>query len=139
MRMCCQRVACHASDRGVAATARRQPVNTSFRVATIIGVGAIVAAGAFWLWQRTFSRDAQIDAVHQGCVTEFAEAAARVKSGVQPGENPSAITKSMTEGFGRFIDGMSGSVSDTVCATVRDACREDFDGRICTAARERYR
>ena len=32
-----------------------------------------------------------------------------------------------------------GSMSDTVCATVRDACREDFDGRICTAARERYR
>ena len=133
-------VAGDAIDRAsAAARARRLPVNASSRVATIIGVVAIAAAGAFWLWQRTFSRDAQIDAVHQGCVTEIAEAAARVKSGVQPGENPSSITKSMSDGLGRFIDGMSGSMSGTVCATVRDACREDFDGRLCTAARERYR
>ena len=133
-------VAGAAIDRtGASARARRQPVNASVRVATIVGVGAIVAAGAFSLWQRTFSRDAQIDAVHQGCVTEIAEAAARVKSGVQPGEAPSSITKGMSDGLGRFIDGMSGSMSDTVCATVRDACREDFDGRLCTAARERYR
>ena len=90
------------------------------------------------MWQRTFSRDARIDAVHQACTAEFAEAAARMKSGVQSAENPSAIAKSMTEGLGRMIEGMTGSMSDTVCATLRDACREDFDGRICTAARERY-
>ncbi len=109
------------------------------RAAAIVGLVAVVAAGALWIWQRTFSRDAQIDAVHQGCVTEFAEAAARIKSGVQSGDNPSAIAKSLTDGLGRMIEGMTGSMSDTVCATVRDACREDFDGRICTAARERYR
>ena len=51
---------------------------------------------------------------------------------------PAAIAKSLTEGLGRMVEGMTGSMSDTVCTTVRDACREDFDGRICTAARERY-
>ena len=109
------------------------------RAAAIAGLGAVVAAGGFWLWQRTFSRDAQIEAVHQGCVTEFAEAAARIRSGVQSEESASSIAKSLTDGLGRMIEGMTGSVSDTVCATVRDACREDFDGRICTAARARYR
>jgi len=118
---------------------RRGPVNTGARVATIIGVGVIAATGAWWLWQRSYSRDAQIDAVHQACTIEFAEAAARMKSGVQPGENPSAIAKSLTDGLGRLIEGVTGNVSETVCAAVRDACREDFDGRLCTAARERYR
>jgi len=114
-------------------------VNTTLRVAAGVGMVAVVAAAAFWLWQRTFSRDAQIDAIHQGCVTEFAEAAARIKSGVQSGESTSAIAKSLTDGLGRMIEGMTGSMGDTVCATVRDACREEFDGHICTAARERYR
>jgi hypothetical protein len=115
------------------------PVSTAVRAAAIVGLGVLVAAGAYWLWQRTFSRDAQIEAVHQACTTEFAEAAARMKSGVQSGESPSAIAKSMIDGLGRMIDGMTGSMGDTVCATVRDACREEFDGAICTAARERYR
>lgn len=118
---------------------RSPPVNAGVRTAAIVGLGVVVATGVFWVWQRTFSRDAQIDAVHQGCVTEFAEAAARIKSGVQSADQASAIAKSLTEGLGRMVEGMTGSMSDTVCTTVRDACREDFDGRICTAARERYR
>ena len=109
------------------------------RLATAIGMVVVVAAAAFWVWQRTFSRAAQIDAVHRGCIAEFAQAAARIKPGATPGEKPSAMAKGILDGLGRIIDGMSGSMSDTVCATLRDACREDFDGRMCTAARERYR
>ena len=109
------------------------------RSAAIIGGGAIAAAGAFWAWQHMFSRDAQIDAIHRACTTEFAEIAARMKSGMQSSESASAFARSLSDSLGRAIEGMSGSMSDTVCAAVRDACREDFDGRICTAARERYR
>lgn len=105
----------------------------------MIGLAGVGAAAAMWVWHQMFSRDAQIDALHRACTTEFAEAAARMKAGVQPSEGAGSVTKGLGDGLGRMIEGMSGSMSDTVCAAVRDACRDDFDGRICTAARERYR
>lgn len=107
------------------------------RSAALIGAGVGVAAAGYWAWQQLFSRDAQIEAVHRACIAEFAQAAARMKSGV-PGESSTGIAKGINEGVGRMIDGMSGSMSDAVCATLRDTCRDDFDGQICAAARERY-
>jgi hypothetical protein len=83
-----------------------------------------------------FSRDAQIDSLHRACMAEFAEVAAKMKAGVQPGD--ASPFKGFAESLGRLLENMSGGMSDTVCAAVRDACRDDFDGRICMAARERY-
>jgi hypothetical protein len=114
-------------------------VSPKARSAGLIGLGVLIAGAGLWLWQQTFSRDAQIDALHRACMAEFAEVAAKMKAGVQPGETSSGIAKGLSESFGKLLEGMSGGVSDAVCAAVRDACRDDFDGRICTAARDRYR
>jgi hypothetical protein len=102
-------------------------------------MGVLIAGAGLWFWQQAFSRDAQIDALHRACVAEFAEVAAKMKAGVQPGETSSGIVKGLSESLGKLFEGMSGGMSDAVCAAVRDACRDDFEGRICTAARDRYR
>ena len=107
--------------------------------AGLIGVGVLVAGAGFWFWQQMFSRDAQIDSLHRACMAEFAEVAAEMKAGVQPGEATPGILRGFSEGLGKLLEGMSGNMGDAVCAAVRDACRDDFDGRICSAARERYR
>ena len=101
----------------------------------LLGLGVLGLGAGYWLWQEMLSRDAQIDTLHRACMAEFADFAARMK----PGTSGSGMLKGLAESFGKMVDGVSGSMSDAVCATVRDACREDFDGRICTAARERYR
>jgi hypothetical protein len=113
-------------------------VNPKARSAALIGLGVLIAGALFWFWQQMSSRDARIDSLHRACMAEFAEVAARMKAGVQPGDGTSGIVKGLSESLGKVLEGMSGDVSDAVCAAVRDACRDDFDGRICTAARERY-
>lgn len=105
------------------------------RSAALLALGVLAVGAGYWLWQEMLSRDAQIDTLHRACVAEFADFAARMK----PGTSGSGMLKGLSESFGRMVDGVSGSMSDAVCAAVRDACREDFNGRICTAARERYR
>ena len=108
------------------------------RAAALVGGGLLVAGAGLWVWQHFFSRAAEIDALHRACITDFADIAARMKAGVDPGEGASAFVRSLTGGVSRMLEGASDGVGDAVCSTVRDACRADFDGRICTAARERY-
>ncbi|HVF64679.1 MAG TPA: hypothetical protein VNE58_11860 [Casimicrobiaceae bacterium] len=103
------------------------------RIAAIAGAAAIVAASGFWFWQHFASRDAQIDAIHRACLTEFAEGGAKLKSAL-----PGGFLAGLSERLGKMVDGMSGSTADKLCGSVRDACKTDFDGRICTFARDRY-
>lgn len=100
--------------------------------------GMLVAGVATWIWQRHLSRDAQIAALHRACLDEFAAGRAKLKAGVQPDSGP-AFMKGLSESLGKMLDGASGRAAEVVCDGVRDACRVDYDGRICTAARERYR
>ena len=113
-------------------------MNRSARAAGLIGAGVVVAGAGFWFWQQFHSRGAQIDSVHRACVAEFTETAAKLKAGVQPDEATSGIAKGLSESLGKFLESMSDGMGDTVCGALRDACRNDFEGRICTAARERY-
>ena len=109
-------------------------MNRKTRLAGLIGAGVLIAGAGFWYLETFMSRDAQIDSMHRGCVAEFVDLAAKLK----PGDPPIGMLKGLSERFGRLVDDASGSMSDRVCGALRDACREDFDGRICTAARERY-
>jgi hypothetical protein len=106
-----------------------------------LALGAALAGAAFYGWQRYFSRDAEIRAIHASCVKEIADAGPRIKGGLggaQP-EAADSFGKRATDTLGRWLDGMSGGMSDAVCGTIRDACTTDYDGRVCAAARERYR
>ena len=96
----------------------------------LVALGAALAGLAFYAWQQLFSREADVRAIHAACVNEVAEANAKLKSGA---------AKRVGEGVTRWLDGAAGDMSESLCGTVRDACASNFDGRICTAARERYR
>ena len=99
--------------------------------------GMLVAGAGFWIWQHYLSRDAQIVALHRACLDEITAGRAKRKLGAQQDSGP-AFLKGLTEQLGRMFDGVSGGVGEVVCDAMRDACRVDFDGRICLAARERY-
>ena len=113
-------------------------MNRNAKAAGLIGAGVLIAGAGFWFWQQFHSRSAQIDSVHRACIAEFAESAAKMKAGVQPGDAGSGIARGLSESLGKFLESMSDGMGDTVCGALRDACRKDFEGRICTAARERY-
>ncbi len=113
-------------------------MNSKAKAAGLIGLGVLIAGAGFWFLERFLSPEAQIDAMHRACLKEFAEAAAKMKAGVKPGADSSGIVKGLSENLGKMLEGLSGGMGDAVCGTVRDACRDDFDGRICSAARERY-
>ena len=100
------------------------------RSAGLVALGAALAGIAFYAWQQWFSREAQVRAIHASCVKEVADASAKLKGGVGKGVGDAAT---------RWLDGAAGEMSESLCGTVRDACTSNFDGRICTAARERYR
>ena len=100
--------------------------------------GMLVAGVATLIWQQYLSRDARIAALHRACYEEFAEGRAKLESGVRPDSGP-AFMKGLSQSLGKMLDGVSGRAAEVVCDGVRDACRLDYDGRICTAARERYR
>jgi hypothetical protein len=112
-------------------------VNRNAKAAGLIGAGVLMAGAGFWFWQQFHSRNAQIASLHRACIAEFADSAARMKAGVQPGDASSGIVKGLSESL-KALEGMSEGIGDTLCGALRDACRNDFDGRICTAARERY-
>jgi hypothetical protein len=112
-------------------------VNSTLKSLALVGAGMLAAGAGFWIWQQYFSRDAQIAALHRACLDEFATVRDKLKSGLVP-KSDSTFLKGFSEGLGKALEDMSGGVGDAVCDAVRDACRVDFDGRICTAARERY-
>jgi hypothetical protein len=115
----------------------------ALKSAGLVALGAGLAAAGFTVWQLYFSREAEIRAIHGACIKEFADANAKVRSGLGPGATSGtaagSVASSIGDTVGRWLDGMTGGASDAVCGTIRDACTTDFDGRICTTARERYR
>jgi hypothetical protein len=113
-------------------------VNRNARAAGLIGAGVLITGASIWLLERHFTPEAQIGSMHRACLKEFADVAAKMKAGVQPGDAASGIVRGLSESLANLLEGMSGGMGDAVCDALRDACRNDFEGRICTAARERY-
>jgi hypothetical protein len=116
------------------------------RQAGLVALGAGLAGLAFYAWQQYFSRDAEVRAIHAACRKEFADTGAKLRNGVDPGPRDAkpdaaagSVTRSVGASLGRWLEGVTGGVSETVCGTIRDACATDFEGRVCRAARERYR
>ena len=103
----------------------------------LVALGAALAGLGFFAWQQLFSREAELRAIHAACLKEVADANAKLKGGIERGTP--GVAKEVGEGVTRWLDGAVGSMSESLCGTVRDACASNFDGRICTAARERYR
>jgi hypothetical protein len=102
-----------------------------------VALGVAIAAGGFIVWKQFLSRDAEINAVYDACIKEIADTGSRVKSGID--STAGSISRGAGDSIGKWLDGVSGGMSDAVCGTIRDACTTDFDGRICSTARERYR
>lgn len=119
-------------------------MNAGLRNAALVALGVGLAAVGYLVWQQVFSREAEIERIHRACLAEIEAGSARMKSELDkiPGsrsQNPAAaVGKNLSEGLGRLLDSMSGNLGETVCGAIQDACRGDFDGRVCLAARERY-
>lgn len=106
----------------------------------------VCAVVGYWLWSEFLSREARIESLHKACMAEFVAGKTEAKpqadrSAPDPKSSDPATTiaKGLADRFGRLVESMAGSVGDAVCGTVRDACIKDFEGRLCVAARERYR
>ena len=115
------------------------------RNAAWVALGVVVAVALFALWNARLSPEAEIARVHRACLAEVEAGKARMKAGIErgaggsrPDDPVSPLVKEFADGLGRMLDGVAGSVGEAACGAVRDACRDDFDGRLCKAARERY-
>jgi hypothetical protein len=115
------------------------------QVLLVVLVLAVAGAG-YWVWERFFSHQAQIDAMHEACVAEFRAGRDRVKSGIGreaaavPPDHPLApAAASASAGLGRLIDEFSGSVGEAACGALREACRLDFENPVCRRARAQFR
>ena len=115
-------------------------MNSTLKSVALVGAGMAIAGAGFWIWQQYLSRDAQIVALHRACLDDFAAGRTKMKSGLakDSSDDPGTLFRNLSEGLGKILDNVSGGVGEAVCDAVRDACRLDFDGRICTTARERY-
>ena len=114
------------------------------QVLLVVAVLALAGAG-YWIWERFFSHGAQVDAMYTACIARFQAGKDRVKSGIDKGaaalprDDPLApAAKDLSAGLGKLIDEFAGNVGEATCGTLRDACRLDFDGRVCRNARERF-
>lgn len=119
-------------------------MSPSTRSVVAVVVVLAIAGVAYWAWERFFSHQAQIEAVHRACLDEFASGRDKLKSGL-PQERAAArgdpggdFARDVAKGLRDLIDGVAGSVSEAACGAIRDACRLDFDGDVCSAARRRY-
>lgn len=119
-------------------------MNPALRNVALVALGVGLAAVGYLVWQQLFSREAEIERIHRACLAEIEAGSARMKSELDriPGsrsQHPAAtLGKSLGEGLGKLLDSMSGNVGEKVCGAIQDACRGDFEGRVCQAARERY-
>jgi hypothetical protein len=120
-------------------------VSRSTRDVLLVVLVLAIAGAGYWIWERFFSHGAQIDAMHQACLTEFSAGKDRVKSEIDrgaasvPRNDPAAgIVRDISAGLGKAIDEFAGSVGGVACGALRDACRLDFDGQVCRKARERH-
>ncbi|HVE48190.1 MAG TPA: hypothetical protein VNG69_01075 [Casimicrobiaceae bacterium] len=120
-------------------------MNARLRAAALVLLGAALAASAIFVWQHYLSPQSEIKAVHAACLKEVADTKAKLKSSIdvgrtaQPDNLADALSRSASDVLGKWLDGMASGVSEAVCGTILDACKSDFDGRVCVAARERYR
>jgi hypothetical protein len=126
-------------------SAEGSPVSRSNRDVLLVVLVLAIAGAGYWIWERFFSHGAQIDAMHQACLTEFSAGKDRVKSQLDKGaaavprNDPAAgIVKDISAGLGKVIDEFAGSLGEAACGALRDACTLDFDGQACRKARERY-
>jgi hypothetical protein len=119
-------------------------VTSSTRSVVAVVVVLAVAGVAYWAWQRFFSRDAELRAIHAACVADFDEGKARAKS-VLPTPAPPAkdgsrdAVSEFSAGLGTLIDNVAGGVAQATCGAVRESCRLDWDGTLCAQARARLR
>lgn len=119
--------------------------NARLRAAALVLLGGTLAATAIFVWQQYLSPQSEIKAVYAACLKEVADTKAKLKSSIEVGKTAQpdtlagALNRSASDVLGKWLDGVAGGVSEAVCGTILDACKSDFDGRVCAAARDRYR
>ena len=98
-------------------------------------LAAAVIAGilGYLVWDREFSRDAQIERAYASCMKQFggnpdAKAAAPAPP---PG---TTFADSLGKAMQDLVKGVTSGMSAAVCGGVRDACRADFEGAVCRNA-----
>jgi hypothetical protein len=102
-----------------------------------------VAGISYLVWEHYFSRAAQIERAYTACVSQFdagMNKGTADNTKVPSGNDPSAtLAKGMADAMTSMVQGMAGAMGGAMCGSIRDACKQDFDGPICQAARNNGR
>jgi hypothetical protein len=114
------------------------------QVLVVVLVLAVAGTG-YWVYERFFSHDAQVDAMHRACLAEFERGASQARSQLDKGaaslsrdDSAKGVARDVAAGLGRVLEEFADNVGAATCGTLREACRLDFDGQVCARARKRF-
>jgi hypothetical protein len=99
-----------------------------------------VAAVSYFVWDRYFSRPAQIERAYAACVSKLDDgmnkASVDINAKMPSGNDPSAaLAKGMGEAMTSMLQGMTAAMGSASCGLIRETCKQDFNGPLCRAAR----
>ena len=105
----------------------------------LLAIAMLVIVG-YAVWDRNFSRSAKIESAYNTCMKHFSAATDKAKadaSNQQPkgDDAAAALAKGMGDAMTSMVQGFGGAL----CGTIKDSCKQDFDGPICQAALNRSR
>jgi hypothetical protein len=98
----------------------------------------VLAVVGYVIWDRNFSRTAQIEVAYKACMKQLGAAADKVKANAansSPKHDDAA--GALTRGLGDAMTSMMQGFGGAVCGTIKDTCTQDFDHPVCQAALNR--
>ena len=106
----------------------------------LLVVVAFVAAVGYFVWDRNYSQSGRIEIAYNACMKQFGATADKGKQdagdkGPKGNESASALAKSLGDAMTSIVQGVGGAV----CGTIKDSCTQDFNGKVCQAALNRFK
>jgi hypothetical protein len=107
---------------------------------TALIVAALLAAIAYFVWNHYFSRSGKIEIAYNTCMKQIGATADKGRpdpgdKGPKGNESASALTKGLGDALVSIVQGVGGAV----CGTIKDSCMQDFNGKVCQAALNRFK
>jgi hypothetical protein len=101
---------------------------------------ALLAAIGYFFWDRYYSQSGRIESAYHACIKQFGATADKGKpepgdKGPKGSDSASALTKSLGDAMASIVQGVGG----VVCGTIKDSCTQDFNGKVCQAALNRFK
>ena len=107
---------------------------------TALLVVALLAAIGYFIWDRYYSQSGRIEIAYHACIRQFGVTADKGKpdpgdKGPKGNESASALARNLSDAMASIVQGVGGAV----CGTIKDSCTQDFNGKVCQAALNRFK